>query len=495
MPPVNDTGVLAGLTDIPWAELRHAYGSADDIPGILRAIADGDDETAKEAASELFGNIWHQGTVYQATAPAVPFLARLASAGRRTATLTGLLGCIAESTDEYGIEPGGARAAVTAQGDLLLPLLADPDPEVRAMAAWALAQCPGMPGLVQALCDRWGCETTPDVRGKLLKAVSVIAPAQAVPMAARVIASGFPGQDAAERLIAAWCLFASGAPWTGSLHEAATAWLADGLDPAKSNWNHEEPFPGLLLDLAARGDLAVAAELAVTAFDAAQRPAARKAAVWAAEKLALDQAAQPPADGATVLHLEARLTLARALWRVTGDAAPLVRSITQVLQPPAPDKALSYLRGRAAKAASDLEPAARSLLPVLLPLLSDPESCPLAAQAILGLDRAAAADVPIEALVSHLVAAVATPGGRNQLLALGLLGETSQQWPAAITATVRERLSGLAEQPRRVVTFGSYDQIIRDDEALRAEIRRFLANSEKFSGAGNNHVRSASSSG
>ena len=116
MPPINGTGVLAGLTDIPWASLRHAYGPAGDVPGILRAILDGDQKTAKEAASELFGNIWHQGTVYQATAPAVPFLARLASAGCRTATLAGLLGCIAESTDESGIEPGSARAAVTRPG-------------------------------------------------------------------------------------------------------------------------------------------------------------------------------------------------------------------------------------------------------------------------------------------------------------------------------------------------------------------------------------------
>lgn len=116
MPPINGTGVLAGLTDIPWASLRHAYGPAGDVPGILRAILDGDQKTAKEAASELFGNIWHQGTVYQATAPAVPFLARLAAAGCRTATLAGLLGCIAESTDESGIEPGSARAAVTRPG-------------------------------------------------------------------------------------------------------------------------------------------------------------------------------------------------------------------------------------------------------------------------------------------------------------------------------------------------------------------------------------------
>jgi hypothetical protein len=243
MPPINGTGVLAGLTDIPWASLRHAYGPAGDVPGILRAILDGDQKTAKEAASELFGNIWHQGTVYQATAPAVPFLARLAAAGCRTATLAGLLGCIAESTDESGIEPGSARAAVTAQADLLLPLLAAPDAEVRARTAWAVAQCPDMPGLIQALRDQWASEAGP-------------------------------------------------------------AWLAEGLDPAKNNWNDEEPFPGLLRDLAARGDLAVAVELAVTAIDQARDPGARKAAIWAAEKLALDYRV-PPAALAGVLARQA----------------------------------------------------------------------------------------------------------------------------------------------------------------------------------------------
>ena len=319
MPPINGTGVLAGLTDIPWASLRHAYGPAGDVPGILRAILDGDQKTAKEAASELFGNIWHQGTVYQATAPAVPFLARLAAAGCRTATLAGLLGCIAESTDESGIEPGSARAAVTAQADLLLPLLAAPDAEVRARTAWAVAQCPDMPGLIQALRDQWASEAGPDVRGQLLKAVSMADVAQGGLLATSVITSPAPGHNAAERLIAAWCLVDSGAPWTGALREAATAWLAEGLDPAMNNWNDEEPFPGLLRDLAARGDLAVAVELAVTAIDQARDPGARKAAVWAAEKLALDYRVPPAA-------------LAGVLARQAADSAAGLRALSLLQQ-------------------------------------------------------------------------------------------------------------------------------------------------------------------
>jgi hypothetical protein len=160
---------------------------------------------------------------------------------------------------------------------------------------------------------------------------------------------------------------------------------------------------------------------------------------------------------------------------VSGDAVPLVTVITQVLQPPAGDAALSRVRTRAASAACELGPAARPLLPVLLPLLDDPESCPVAAQAVLGTDREDSRRVPDEVLAGHLMAAVAAPGGPHHSLALELLGDIRRQRPAAITATVREQLSALAERPRRVIRYGSHDQIIRDDEALRAEIRAFLA--------------------
>ena len=57
--------MLEGLDLVPWAKLKHAYGEA---PGILRALAAGD----AEGLDALFGNIWHQGTVYPATSHAVP---------------------------------------------------------------------------------------------------------------------------------------------------------------------------------------------------------------------------------------------------------------------------------------------------------------------------------------------------------------------------------------------------------------------------------------
>ena len=73
--------MLDGLYSIPWKRLTHAYGSAEDVPGLLHALQTASPELRGEDSPlwELFGNIWHQGTVYAATAYAVPFLIELAA--------------------------------------------------------------------------------------------------------------------------------------------------------------------------------------------------------------------------------------------------------------------------------------------------------------------------------------------------------------------------------------------------------------------------------
>jgi hypothetical protein len=79
---------LIGLHEIDWAQLRHAHGSASDIPNHIRALASDGDDWA-DILDELLGDeLLHQGSCYSATAPAIPFLARLATtsalpAGRR----------------------------------------------------------------------------------------------------------------------------------------------------------------------------------------------------------------------------------------------------------------------------------------------------------------------------------------------------------------------------------------------------------------------------
>ncbi|MFI1294158.1 HEAT repeat domain-containing protein [Streptomyces sp. NPDC020792] len=70
---------LAGLDAIDWAELEHAYGPADDVPGQLRDLCAEDVEARRKALHALYGNIFHQGSRYPASAAAVPFLARMAA--------------------------------------------------------------------------------------------------------------------------------------------------------------------------------------------------------------------------------------------------------------------------------------------------------------------------------------------------------------------------------------------------------------------------------
>lgn len=71
-------GLLEHVAVVPWPELYHAYGPAIDVPGQLAAVIVGDDETRDEAWWNLWGNIHHQGTIYEATVPGVPLLLGLA---------------------------------------------------------------------------------------------------------------------------------------------------------------------------------------------------------------------------------------------------------------------------------------------------------------------------------------------------------------------------------------------------------------------------------
>src|SRR5579859_3280913 len=69
--------MLSTLDHVPWSQLQHAYGSAEDVPRLLRGLASLDATKRKKAIHALYGNIWHQGTVYEATAYAVPFMLEL----------------------------------------------------------------------------------------------------------------------------------------------------------------------------------------------------------------------------------------------------------------------------------------------------------------------------------------------------------------------------------------------------------------------------------
>ncbi|WP_157878447.1 hypothetical protein [Streptomyces chattanoogensis] len=62
---------------VDWSQLRHAYGPADDIPGLFARLAGGQED--EKVWHELWSALCHQGTVYEASYAAVPVLADIAT--------------------------------------------------------------------------------------------------------------------------------------------------------------------------------------------------------------------------------------------------------------------------------------------------------------------------------------------------------------------------------------------------------------------------------
>ena len=69
--------MLEGLDKVDWTKLTHAYGEASDVPELIRSLASNDEDERKSALWELYGNIFHQGTRYEATPHAIPFIFEL----------------------------------------------------------------------------------------------------------------------------------------------------------------------------------------------------------------------------------------------------------------------------------------------------------------------------------------------------------------------------------------------------------------------------------
>ena len=206
--------MLRGLDGPAWGALDHAYGPAVDIPEVIRAAASSSADAAEAAVDELFGSIFHQGTVYSASLAAVPFIAELAVAPKvhHRSLLVYLLGAMADPAEAYGTEVAEVRAAVTAEVPRLLPLLADPDPEVRENAAYLLAHCPDMAEPVVAdLRDRLAIEDVPLVRASLLAALGQLDPTGCAGLLSAAVGDSHP----AARAAAALAIASAGLPWPG----------------------------------------------------------------------------------------------------------------------------------------------------------------------------------------------------------------------------------------------------------------------------------------
>ncbi|MBT2451417.1 hypothetical protein J7F03_31005 [Streptomyces sp. ISL-43] len=168
---------LARLDAVDWHALKHAYGTAEDVPGLLRDLYRLD--KAADAAEVLFTHVHHQGGgVYSSAPAALPYVIA-AAADPAIATdvrldLLCLVGALADAANTA--RPHFVTSAWPAAWDLavadLLPLLDDPVAVIRTAVASALAEARHRADeVISALRARWAVEPGPQTRLRLIDSV------------------------------------------------------------------------------------------------------------------------------------------------------------------------------------------------------------------------------------------------------------------------------------------------------------------------------------
>ncbi|MFE6520842.1 HEAT repeat domain-containing protein [Streptomyces sp. NPDC057794] len=145
--------MFRGIDEVDWASLRHADGSAEDVPGLLRGLASADPAERQTALDGMYGAVHHRGDVYDATLACVPFLLALAVREelRDRAGLVELLVSIGAAEGATADRAARARAALRAGGEAFARLAGDPDAGVRRAVLPALVPYVTPPARVLSL--------------------------------------------------------------------------------------------------------------------------------------------------------------------------------------------------------------------------------------------------------------------------------------------------------------------------------------------------------
>ncbi|MEU0408245.1 HEAT repeat domain-containing protein [Streptomyces griseorubiginosus] len=144
--------MFTGIDEVDWASLRHAYGSAEDVPALLRGLASTDRVERETALDGIYGAVHHQGDVYDSTLACVPFLLALVASGEVAdrAGIVELLVSIGTADVEAGLS-ARAGVGVRAGAEVFVRLAGDADPSVRRAAAAALVRFLDEPARVLGL--------------------------------------------------------------------------------------------------------------------------------------------------------------------------------------------------------------------------------------------------------------------------------------------------------------------------------------------------------
>lgn len=160
--------VLGRIRATDWGRLTHAYGDASGVERELGMVTLGDGPTRRAAWNELWGTVLHQGTVYEATIPAVEVVADLAGwsafPDRREALC--MLGAFAEGDGSHAAH---VAAAVGTRAIALVDRWRD-EPELIQRALLMLARSAGVDhvDLVESVLPRrlssaWDLGTSADI--------------------------------------------------------------------------------------------------------------------------------------------------------------------------------------------------------------------------------------------------------------------------------------------------------------------------------------------
>lgn len=187
--------MLEHLDDVDWPRLHHAYGPADDVPGLLRSLISTEPTTRDQAWGVLYGNVIHQGTVWQVTPHVVPFLLEILEGGgpdphRVLRYLAALVEGDGDGTviDDPELEaadaepelarharaPHRTREAVLRGVGIYRRYLASTDARCRAQTARLLAFLSPDADVLDALADRYGVETDEVARGATLWSIRLV---------------------------------------------------------------------------------------------------------------------------------------------------------------------------------------------------------------------------------------------------------------------------------------------------------------------------------
>nr|WBO76358.1 HEAT repeat domain-containing protein [Streptomyces sp. SBE_14.2] len=127
--------MFTGIDEVDWASMRHAYGSAEDVPALLRGLASADSAERETALDAMYGAVHHQGDVYDSTLACVPFLFDLAARPELQDR-----GALVELLVSIGGDDTDGAAAVRAGAETFVRLAGDRDPGVRRTAPGALVR-------------------------------------------------------------------------------------------------------------------------------------------------------------------------------------------------------------------------------------------------------------------------------------------------------------------------------------------------------------------